>query len=51
VWRSTIGVLFVALIGNGFILLSINPFYQQIVLGGILLLAVGLDSWFRYRAQ
>ncbi len=51
VWRSTIGVLFVALIGNGFILLSINPLYQQIVLGGILLLAVGLDSWFRYRAQ
>jgi ribose transport system permease protein len=49
VWRSLIGVLFIALVGNGFILLSINPLYQQIVLGLILLLAVGLDSWFRSR--
>ena len=49
VWRSMIGVLFIALIGNGFILLGINTLYQQIVLGVILLLAVGLDSWFRYR--
>jgi len=49
VWRSMIGVLFIALIGNGFILLGINSLYQQIVLGAILLLAVGLDSFFRYR--
>ena len=49
VWRTGIGVLFIALIGNGSNLLGINPLYQQIVLGIILLIAVGLDSWARQR--
>ena len=49
VWRTGIGVLFIALIGNGFNLLGIDPLYQQIVLGVILLIAVGLDSWARQR--
>ena len=51
VWRTTIGVLFIALIGNGFNLLNINTLYQQIVLGLILLLAVGLDVWARKRRR
>jgi ribose transport system permease protein len=51
VWRTTIGVLFIALIGNGFNLLGVDPLYQQIVLGLILLLAVGLDSWVRLRQR
>ena len=32
---------------NGFDLLGFDPFYQQITLGVILLLAVGLDAWSR----
>jgi ribose transport system permease protein len=44
-------VLFIALIGNGFNLLAVNPLYQQIVLGIILLIAVGLDSWARQRRR
>ncbi len=51
VWRTGIGVLFIALIGNGFNLLGVNPLYQQIVLGIILLIAVGLDSWARLRRR
>jgi ribose transport system permease protein len=51
VWRTGIGVLFIALIGNGFNLLAVNPLYQQIVLGIILLFAVGLDSWARQRRR
>ena len=51
VWRTTIGVLFIALIGNGFDLLGIDPLYQQIVLGVILLVAVGLDVWARRRGR
>ncbi|HUY42352.1 MAG TPA: ABC transporter permease [Acidimicrobiales bacterium] len=51
VWRTGIGVLFIALIGNGFNLLGVDPLYQQIVLGLILLLAVGLDSWARSRRR
>ncbi|MBU6516225.1 MAG: ABC transporter permease, partial [Acidobacteria bacterium] len=51
VWRTSIGVLFIALIGNGFDLLGIDPLYQQIVLGVILLIAVGLDVWARKRGR
>lgn len=47
VWRTVVGCLFIALIGNGFNLLGLDPFYRQITLGGILLVAVGIDAWSR----
>ncbi len=47
VWRTVIGVLFIALIGNGFNLLGLDPLYRQITLGVIILLAVGIDAWLR----
>lgn len=47
VWRSVLGVLFIALIGNGFNLLGLDPLYQQMILGAILLVAVGFDTWSR----
>jgi ribose transport system permease protein len=47
IWRTIVGVLFIALVGNGFDLLGVNPLYQQITLGVILLLAVGIDAWWR----
>jgi ribose transport system permease protein len=49
--RTVLGVLFIALIGNGFNLLGLNPLYQQIVLGLILLVAVSLDVWARKRVR
>lgn len=45
--RTVIGCLFVALVANGFNLLGLDPFYQQITLGVILLAAVSLDAWSR----
>lgn len=47
VWRTAVGALFIALVGNGFNLLGLDPFYRQITLGLILLLAVGIDAWTR----
>jgi ribose transport system permease protein len=44
VWRTVVGVLFIALIGNGYILLGLDPLYEQITMGVILLLAVGFDA-------
>jgi ribose transport system permease protein len=44
VWRTVVGVLFIALIGNGYLLLSFDPLYEQITMGVLLLLAVGLDA-------
>jgi ribose transport system permease protein len=49
VWRTVVGVLFIALIGNGYDLLGLDPLYEQITLGAIMLLAVGIDAWARQR--
>jgi ribose transport system permease protein len=49
IWRTVVGTLFIAIIGNGFTLLGWNPLYEQITLGVILLLAVGGDAWSRLR--
>ena len=47
IWRSVLGILLLTLIGNGFNLLNVNPIYQQILQGMIILFAVGLDAWSR----
>jgi ribose transport system permease protein len=47
IWRAVLGILLLTLIGNGFNLLNINPIYQQILQGAIILLAVGIDAWSR----
>jgi ribose transport system permease protein len=49
VWRCLIGVGLIALISNGFDLLAINPLYQQVATGVILLTAIGLDSMVRVK--
>lgn len=50
VWRTVGGVLFIALVGNGYLLLTLDPLYEQITMGGLLLAAVGLDALSRRRA-
>ena len=50
IWRTVVGVLFIALIGNGSVLLGLDPLYDQIALGVILLIAVGTDAWSRVRS-
>lgn len=49
VWQTVVGVLFIALIGNGYQLQHYNVLYEQITLGVILIAAVSLDSWSRSR--
>ena len=51
VTRTVIGVLFIALIQNGFELLQFNAFFIPLVTGVILLLAVALDVWLRQRRR
>jgi ribose transport system permease protein len=46
-WRTVVGVLFIALIGNGYILLGLDPLYERITMGAILLAAVALDAMTR----
>lgn len=49
VWRTVLGVLLLALIGNGFNLLQVAPTYQDVLKGLIILGAVGVDAWTRSR--
>jgi ribose transport system permease protein len=49
VWRTVVGVLFIALVGNGYLLLQFDPLYEQITMGALLLAAVGLDALSRRR--
>lgn len=44
IWRTVLGVLLLALIGNGFNILGVDPLYQSIVQGGIILVAVAVDA-------
>ena len=44
VWRSISGVLLLALIGNGFNLLSLPSTYQSVFSGVVIIFAVGLDA-------
>lgn len=46
---TVFGVLLMRLIGNGFNILNISPFYQRVFEGFVILFAVGLDAMFRQR--
>lgn len=49
IWRAVVGVFILALISNGFNLNGIDPLYQDVVTGLIILVAVGADAWARRR--
>jgi ribose transport system permease protein len=42
IWRTAIGLGIIATISNGFVLMNLNPFYQDIVKGAIILAALAL---------
>ena len=47
IWRTAVGIAIIATISNGFTLLGLNPFYQSIVKGTVIILAVALEGWTR----
>jgi ribose transport system permease protein len=51
VWRCLVGVALLALISNGFDLLAVDPLYQQVATGVILLAAIGLDALARAKRR
>jgi ribose transport system permease protein len=50
IWRTVLGVLLFAMIGNGFNLLGIDAVFQQMAEGAIILVAVLFDVWVRRSA-
>ncbi len=49
VWRTILGAFFIGLMSNGFNLHQVDPIYQRIVQGLVILAAVGIDAWSRSR--
>ncbi|QOT19931.1 ABC transporter permease [Paenarthrobacter sp. YJN-5] len=49
IWRTLTGTLFIAIMNNGFNLNQIDPVYQRIILGLVILVAVGIDAFSRSR--
>jgi ribose transport system permease protein len=47
IWRTIVGLFFLALIDNGFNLLGVDAKYQQVVQGAIILVAAGVDAYAR----
>jgi ribose transport system permease protein len=51
VWRTVVGVFFIAFLVNGFNLNGIDPIYQRIIQGLVIIAAVAIDSWSRTRTS
>ena len=49
VWRTLLGALFIAFMVNGFNLHQIDPIWQRIIQGVVILIAVAADAWSRNR--
>ncbi len=47
VWRTVLGALFLAFMVNGFNIAQVDPIWQRVIQGIVILVAVGLDSWAR----
>jgi ribose transport system permease protein len=44
IWGTVLGALIIGVLNNGLVLLDISPFWQQVVKGGVILLAVIIDK-------
>ena len=51
IWGTILGTLFIALIKNGILKLGLSPYIQPIVIGGIIILTVVVDVWYRLHAE
>lgn len=45
VWRTVAGAFFLAFLSNGFNLHQIDPIWQRLIEGMVILIAVGVDAW------
>jgi ribose transport system permease protein len=46
---TILGVLIIGVLRNGLILMGISAFWQEVMIGAVIILAVGIDKWTRSR--
>ncbi len=51
IWGTLIGVLMVQVIRNGMNMIGLSAYYQQIVIGSIIIVAVGIDCFRRRKSN
>lgn len=44
-----LGVFIIGVLRNGLVLMGISPFWQEMAIGAVIILAVGIDKWTRAR--
>ena len=44
VWGTVMGAIIIGVLNNGLVLLNVSPFWQQVVKGTVILLAVIIDK-------
>ena len=49
VWRTVFGAFFIAFMINGFNLHQVDPIWQRVIQGAVILAAVSIDAWARRR--
>jgi ribose/xylose/arabinose/galactoside ABC-type transport system permease subunit len=47
IWGTVIGTLFLAMVKNGILKLGLSPYTQPIVIGGIIVVVVVVDVWYK----
>ena len=51
IWGTLIGVLIVQVIRNGMNILALSPYYQQMIIGIIIIISVGIDCFRRRKVN
>src|SRR5260370_40786407 len=46
---TIVGTLLIGVLLNGLVIMNVNPYYQQIIIGLIIVLAVGFDTYAKSR--
>ena len=49
IWRTTTAAFFLAFLNNGFNLLQIDPIWQRLIEGAVIIAAVAIDTWTKQR--
>lgn len=48
---TILGVLIIGVLRNGLVLMHVSPFWQEIAIGAVIILAVGIDKWTNVRRR